>query len=237
MTASPSAIELPAALAVRAFLAERPQQKVFLEHEVKKLLSDAGLPVPRGLYLDKADSAMASLSSHQLNYPLVVKVASSAIAHKTDVGGVVTGIRNADELREAVERVLAIEGAGGALVEEMAPKGIEVIVGGVMDPQFGPVIMFGLGGVFVELYRDVVFGLAPLSPEDAALLVERIKGLRLLHGFRGEGAADIPALAKVMAAASEMMATGMVGELDLNPVAVYPKGAIILDAKMKSAAL
>jgi len=114
----------------------------------------------------------------------------------------------------------------------MAPQGVEVIVGGLMDNQFGPVVMFGLGGIFVEVFKDVAFGLAPLKPGDALWLIQQTKGHRLLQGYRGRPPLDIAALIHIIVAVSEIMATGMIKEIDLNPVTLYPQGSLILDAKM-----
>ncbi len=211
-------------------------RKVLLEHEVKGLLKVMGVAVPQGVFLGASvltsgiQSAMASV--RKLSYPLVAKVSSAKIASKTDVHGVRTGINNETELALAIEELRLIENAEGVLVEEMAPQGVEVIVGGIVDRQFGPVMMFGLGGIFVELFKDVSFGLAPLSKKDALRLIGEVKGRRLLESFRGKPPADIDALSAVIVKASELTATGLIEEIDLNPVAVYPKGAIVLDAKI-----
>ena len=130
---------------------------------------------------------------------------------------------------------MGIENAEGVILEEQAQPGTEVIVGGIIDPQFGPVVMFGLGGVFVELYRDVAFAPAPMTRDDAFRLMERVKGYRLLTGYRGAPPRDREALADILVIVSELMATGLLEEIDLNPVALYPRGAMILDAKMFSA--
>jgi acyl-CoA synthetase (NDP forming) len=109
-----------------------------------------------------------------------------------------------------------------------------VIIGGTVDNQFGPVVMFGLGGIFVELFRDIAFGLAPLTTEDAQWLIRQIKGYRLLEGYRGKPSVDKDHLVRMLISVSEAMASGLVSEIDLNPVALYPDGAIILDAKMQA---
>ncbi|HBR22643.1 MAG TPA: acyl-CoA synthetase, partial [Nitrospiraceae bacterium] len=176
--------------------------------------------------------------SHQLSaltYPLVAKVSSVKIASKSDVGGIRLGIKNYDELTKAVSELLEIENAEGVLVEEMAPEGIEVIIGGVTDKQFGPIVMFGLGGVFVELFKDIAFALAPLKEEDALWLIKQVKGYKLLEGFRGKPAVDKDALITTILAVSEIVSAGDVEEIDLNPVTLYPKGAMVLDAKMRGA--
>jgi acetyl-CoA synthetase (ADP-forming) len=199
-----------------------------LEHEAKTFLNAAGLPVPRGTFFNTGSSP----SSSGMMYPLVAKVSGEQIVSKSDVGGVITGIANEEELKQAVTVLMKIPGAQGVLVEEMAPKGIEVIIGGTIDPDFGPVIMFGLGGIYVELFKDIVFGLAPLDKKDAAWLIGQIKGRKLLEGYRGSRPVDTVSLIGILITASEMMTAGRIRELDLNPVALYPSGALILDAKI-----
>lgn len=208
----------------------------FPEHEVKGLLNGLGLQVPRGIYLDRDEIASKShpgvSTLGRLRYPLIAKVSSTKITSKSDVHGVRTGINNEAELLRALQELVRIKDAEGVLVEEMAPEGVEVIVGGIVDKQFGPVMMFGLGGIFVELFKDVSFGLAPLSAADALRLLKEVKGYRLLQGFRGRQPSDIDALSAVLVRVSELMASDLIEEIDLNPVAVYSKGAIVLDAKM-----
>lgn len=202
-----------------------------LEHEVKALLKESGLPVPKGIFVSKemTDHIPAIVD---LSYPLVAKVSSSKIVSKSEVNGVRIGLKNENELKKAVLELLQIEDAEGVLIEEMALPGLEVIVGGVIDEQFGPVVMFGLGGVFVELFRDVVFALAPIEKEDALWLVKQIKGYRLLEGYRGRPPVDIHSLLKMIVTVSEIIATGLIKEIDLNPVSLYPEGAMVLDAKI-----
>ena len=201
-----------------------------LEHEVKGLLKEMGLPVPKGIFIRSGEKIP---KSSDLKFPLVAKVSSEKISSKSDLSGVKTNLQDSGELKIAVEELSQIENAEGVLIEEMAPPGLEVIIGGVIDGQFGPVMMFGLGGVFVELYRDVSFGLAPLSKDDAYWMIKEIKGHRLLEGFRGRAPVDKEALAQILISTSEIMATGLVEEIDLNPVALYAHGAMVLDAKIR----
>jgi acyl-CoA synthetase (NDP forming) len=216
---------------IETFFEKNRGRATFLEHEVKGLLHDAGIEVPHGLYVRKGD-ALPNIDT--LSYPLVAKVSSAKISGKSDVRGVRLDIRDFGALKQSVEELMMIENAEGVLIEEMAPQGTEVIVGGIIDAQFGPIVMFGLGGVFVELYKDVAFGLAPLSRDAALGLVRQVKGSRLLEGYRGRPAMDIDSLLTVIAAASEIMASGFVEEIDLNPVALYTRGALVLDAKMSA---
>ena len=214
---------------LRDFMTKNRGRVTFLEHEVKGLCKEMGFAVPKGRFFARGE---AILPLTDLTFPLAAKISSSKVSSKSDVGGVKTGIKDKDELSRAVQELMRIEGAEGVLVEEMAPQGVEVIVGGVIDNQFGPVVMFGLGGTFVELFKDVAFGLAPLTPGDALWLVQQTKGHSLLKGYRGKPPLDIAILIHTIVAVSEIMATGMVKEIDLNPVALYPEGSLILDAKM-----
>jgi acyl-CoA synthetase (NDP forming) len=211
------------------FIEQNRGRKVFLEHEVKGILREMGLPVPEGIYLAGGDAPETEV---RLGYPLVAKVSSRKIVSKSDVHGVRPGIPDEKTLREVVKELMRIDGAEGVLVEEMAPQGVEVIVGGVTDAQFGPVMMFGLGGIFVELFKDVSFGLAPLLRDEALRLVKEVKGYSLLAGYRGRPRVDLEELARILIAVSRLMATGLVAEIDLNPIALYPEGAVVLDAKM-----
>lgn len=219
---------------VTEFIEKNRDKKVFLEHEIKGLFKTMGFSVPNGIFiLKETPLSTFNLQLSSLSYPLIAKVSSSKIVSKSDVKGIRIGIKNEDELTNAVLQLMQIENSEGVLIEEMAPKGLEVIVGGVIDRQFGPIIMFGLGGVFVELFKDVVFGLAPLKKEDAIWLIKQIKGYRLLEGYRGNPPVDFDALINMIVSVSEMMATNLIKEIDLNPVSLYPEGAIILDAKME----
>ncbi len=214
--------------AAKDFAERNKGETHLLEHEVKGLLASVGLPVPTGIFVKKGEASPAETPG----YPLVAKVSSRKIASKSDVGGVRVNIKNSEELKSALHELGEIEYAEGVLVETMAPQGIEVIVGGVVDVQFGPVVMFGLGGIFVELFKDVAFGLAPLSREDALRLIRQVKGYRLLEGYRGRPQADVEALLSIMVSVSELMTVMPIQEIDLNPVALYPEGAMILDAKL-----
>ena len=216
--------------ALKTFVEAHKGKTAFLEHEVKNLLKEIGLPVPNGMFISK-DMA-DRLPALDIVYPVVAKVSSSKIVSKSEVKGVRAGIKNEYELKTAVAELLQIENAEGVLVEEMAPAGLEVIVGGVVDKQFGPVVMFGLGGMFVELLKDVSFALAPLKREDALRLIKQIKGYRLLEGFRGRPPVDINAAVDIVVIVSELAADAFIEEIDLNPVSLYPQGAMVLDAKL-----
>jgi acyl-CoA synthetase (NDP forming) len=223
--------KIPAKDRLREFLSSREGRKVLLEHEIKEFLSKAGINVPRGVFVDTS----GHLPPEQcIPFPAVAKVVSSGIVSRSDVGGVRLGICNCGELKKVVDDLLRLKGAEGVIVEKMVPPGIEVIVGGTLDVEFGPIVMFGLGGLFVELFRDVSFALAPLTVEQANWLVNETKGGRVLRGFRGMPPVDSEALLQIITTVSELIGTGLLQEIDLNPVALYPTGAVVLDAKMKT---
>lgn len=217
--------------AVKNLIERNRGKSSFPEHDVKRLLKEIGLSVPEGVFISRE---MAEDISSYVNipYPLVVKVSSSRIVSKSDVNGVRVGIRDEIELKRAVSELLQINYAEGVLVEEMVQPGLEIIVGGIVDEQFGPVVMFGLGGVFVELFQDVAFAMAPLNMEGASWLIKQVAGYKLLEGYRGKPPADIDTLLQIIIVTSELISTGLIKELDLNPVALYPKGAVVMDAKM-----
>jgi len=218
-------------LAIKNFIKKNRGKTFFLEHEVKGLLKEIGFSVPEGIFVDK-DMVGHMPAVINIPYPLVAKVSSSKIVSKSEVNGIRIGLKNEKELKKAVLELLQIRDAEGVLIEEMAKPGIEVIVGGVVDDQFGPVVMFGLGGVFVELFKDVAFALAPVKNEDAFWLVRQVKGYRLLEGYRGRSPVDIDILLKMIVKVSGMIATGLIKEIDLNPICLYPEGAMVLDAKV-----
>ena len=229
----PGAIKKGAAFEVlKEFLGKNKGEEVLVEYKVKALLKELGLPVPKGIVIPSDQAArMPDLSD--LTYPLVAKISSTKIVSKSDVGGVKTGIRNKNELKEAGIELLRFENAEGVYIEEMAPSGLEVIVGGMIDEQFGPVVMMGLGGIFVELFRDVSFALAPLTTEEALIFVKRFRAFKLFEGYRGRPALDLDIVLQIIVVVSELMASSLIAEIDLNPVTLYPQGTMILDAKMQ----
>ncbi|MFO0752553.1 MAG: acetate--CoA ligase family protein [Thermodesulfovibrionales bacterium] len=213
----------------RRFLERYAGRHALLEHEAKEIVRQTGLPVPRGIFIGRGEPVAPPPG---VPYPLVAKVSAAGISSKSELRGVRTGLKDEEELRAAAADLMAISGAEGVLVEETAPSGVEVIAGGINDIQFGPVVMFGMGGVLVELLRDSSFALAPLSRADALWLIRQSRGRPLLEGYRGTPPVDREALLRILLAVSDIMATGMVEEVDLNPVALYPEGAMILDAKL-----
>ena len=219
--------------------AARGQGRTLLnEIESKQLLEDAGVPVASARLATSADEAVTLAG--QIGYPVVLKIMSEDIPHKSDVGGVALNLNDADAARSAYERVMA--GArnaqpsariDGVSVQKQARPGAEIIIGMTKDPQFGPVLMFGLGGVLVEVLKDVSFRIVPLEPRDAKEMVQEIKGLPLLQGYRGSEPADLAAVESLILKVSEFVqAHPEIDELDLNPVFAYRDGAIAVDARV-----
>ncbi len=182
----------------------------------------------------------ALAQARKLGYPVALKTASAKIIHKTEAGGVMLGIKDAAGLRKAFRtmagKLAKIEKEDGKfIVQQMAPPGLEVFIGGRQDPEFGPVILFGLGGIFVEVLKDVVMRVAPVDVQTAQGMIEEIKGAALLKGFRGQPPFDTAALAKCMVNASRLLAEHPeIENLDINPLIVYEKGkgCLAVDAKM-----
>ncbi|MCG2621337.1 acetate--CoA ligase family protein [Arthrobacter sp. I2-34] len=209
----------------------------FTEPAVKSFLASHGVTVPPSGRADTADKAVDV--AENLGYPVVMKIVNSQITHKSDMGGVEVNLRSAADVRLAFDRIAAAAVAAGVttdevLVESMAPAGIDVLVGVTADPVFGPVMTFGLGGIFVELFNDVSRRMLPLTPAQARSLIDEPKCAALLRGLRGSGPADVEALADLMVAVSRFVETnsGRIEELELNPVRVLPagQGVIALDA-------
>ena len=176
-----------------------------------------------------------------IGYPVALKINSPDILHKTEAGGLKLNIKNTEELLAAYHEILTNARKynpdarlNGILVQEMVSGGIEVIIGVNNNPQFGPTVIFGLGGIFVEILQDVSIRVAPLSFEDAMEMIKEIKGFNILSGARGKAKADIPAIADVLVKVSQMALDleDQIAELDINPLLVMPegKGVCVADA-------
>lgn len=214
------------------------EQRHLLEPEAYRLLEGYELPVLRHQFV--RDAAEAAAAAQAIGFPVALKVVSPDILHKSDAGGVRLALRDAGAVRAAFEEVRAAARAvqpsarlTGALVAEMARAGTEVIVGMTRDPQFGPSVMFGLGGIFVEVYRDVTFRIVPLEERDAREMIREVKGLPLLTGFRGRPPGDLDAIVRILLRVSRLAEEhAEVAEVDLNPIVVYEREAVILDARI-----
>lgn len=208
-----------------------------IEPEVKSILSASQIRVPR--FKVVKDMEEASREAESIGYPVVLKVISRDIIHKSEAGGVVINLKDKNDIERAWSEMLfdvadnaPTAGIEGFLVEEMAPAGIEVIVGGFRDEQFGPAVMFGIGGVAVELLKDTSFRLAPVEKTEALEMMTEVKGYRLLTGLRGAEPKDIDAVSDVIVKLSEILDyAGGVKELEINPLVVHEKGVVAVDAR------
>ncbi|MEP9410837.1 MAG: acetate--CoA ligase family protein [Candidatus Brocadia sp.] len=209
-----------------------------LESEAKELIETFGIITTKHIITSSRTDAIQAAAS--IGYPVVLKIVSPDISHKTDVGGVKLGIEDDkgvedayDEIIRSVKKMQPDARIEGILVQEMATPSTEVIVGGLRDPQFGPAVMFGLGGIFVEVFKDVSFRIAPVEEYEALDMIHDIKGVKVLKGLRGREAADISSLAQTIVQVSDIMiSVEEIKEIDLNPVLVYPKGVKAVDARI-----
>jgi acetate---CoA ligase (ADP-forming) subunit beta len=187
-----------------------------------------------------ASAGDAAQTAGELGYPVVLKIVSPEIVHKSDVGGVEVGLASAEEvvagygrIMDAVRQNRPEAAADGVLVCKQAPPGVEVIVGGLVDPMFGRALMFGMGGIFAEILNDVTFRVIPITPADAGNMIREVRGYPLLAGARNRPACDREALADLLVRVSRLMeGSPEIEELDLNPVRVYAQGVLVLDVKM-----
>jgi acyl-CoA synthetase (NDP forming) len=213
--------------AVKKLLAGRTG--ALAENEVKDMLVAYGVPTTR-YQLVRTEKDLEKIS---LKFPVALKVCSSKILHKTDVGGVQLNIQNSDELKKAFKEFHKKFPTEALLVDQMEEKGVEIIVGLVQDPTFGLSIMCGIGGIFTELYKDVSFRVVPIDEYDAVQMIEELAGKRLLEGFRGMKADKklvIELLLHVSKLGEELI--DHVDQMDLNPVFVYEKRICVVDAKL-----
>ena len=216
----------------------KKERRPLLETEAKELLKEYGIPVP-DFKLIKREDEITGLAK-EINFPIVMKIVSPDIIHKTDAGGVKVNIKNETEAESAFREIIfktkkynkkaRIE---GVIVYPMVPQGTEIIIGMMKDPHFGPVIMFGLGGIFVEILKDISFRILPIEEIDAREMITEINGYEILKGTRGETPRDIQAIKEVLMKVSKLtMENPEINEIDLNPIFVSEKGLQVVDARM-----
>jgi acyl-CoA synthetase (NDP forming) len=218
--------------------ARKEKRTVLTEIESKKVLREVGIHCTDTRLAATRENAVAL--SKEIGYPVVLKISSKDITHKSDAGGVKVNLKDKAEVERAYDEIMAsakkkfpnavIE---GVTVQSMAKPGIEVIMGMVKDPSFGPVLMFGLGGVFVEVLKDVAFRIVPIEKSDAADMINEIKGKKLLEGYRGQEPADVACLQQMLLKLSDFVnTTPEIEEIDMNPVFSYKDGAVVVDARI-----
>jgi acyl-CoA synthetase (NDP forming) len=222
--------------AVRAFIdsAATEDDRWLSPIECESLLTAAAMPVLRSRTVATADDAVAA--AREVGFPAVLKAIGKDILHKSDVGGVRVGIASEHAVRDAFAALSVTLGdrLEAVLVQPMVTGGVEMVVGGVNDPAFGPVVMCGTGGVLVDVLDDTAFAMCPLAEADARALVERVKGRVRLRGFRGSPKADEAAFRRLLVRASQLLhACPEIREMDLNPVMVLAAGAVIADVRIR----
>lgn len=216
-------------------------RKGLMEYEAKKALEAYGITTTKTSLTKTADEAVKK--AKEFGYPVVMKISSPEITHKSDAGGVKVGLKSPEEVKksfmEIVENAKKYDPKAtvqGVIVQEYAATGREVIVGMIKDPTFGATLMFGLGGVFVEVLKDVSFRVTPLTRRDAEEMVKEIKGYKVLEGFRGEPPADVNAIIDAIMKISQLSADFEkdFSEMDVNPIFVYAagKGLKAVDARI-----
>ena len=219
-------------------LARNENRTQLTEIESKQLLKLAGIPVVESkLATSKAQTVRLS---KEIGFPIALKVVSSDVTHKSDAGGVKLNLQSGAQVEKAYTEMLASvkqhypeAKIQGVSVQKMVRSGIEVIIGMTKDAQFGPVLMFGLGGILVEILKDVAFRIVPLAERDAHEMICEIKGYKLLEGYRGQEPADVRFLEKLLIKLSNFVEKYPdIKELDLNPLFAYKDGAIAVDARV-----
>jgi succinyl-CoA synthetase beta subunit len=196
------------------------------EYEAKRFLEGFGIPVSRERFV--ADGEEAVQAAGEIGYPVVLKAAGEHLQHKTEVGAVALNLKSEGEILEEARRLLAIAGCEGLLVQEMVRGDRELVCGLTRDAQFGPCVMFGLGGIFTELIDDAVFRVAPITVAEAMRMMEEIRTAKILKAFRGQAPVDREALARIIVAVGEIGARyEEVRELDLNPIKVRRDGSLV----------
>jgi acetate---CoA ligase (ADP-forming) subunit beta len=201
------------------------------EPEAKRLFAMAGLDVPKYIWAHEPDESIRFAG--RCGYPVVAKVVSSRVIHKSDVGGVIVGIDSDEGLESAFQALKILDGFDGMLVEEMV-RGLELIIGAKIDYQFGPVILLGIGGTGVEIYQDVTMRMAPITRNDVVSMIDSLKGRNILRGYRGGEAVNIEALTDLLIRFSTLVIDleSHIQSIDLNPVICSRDRCIIADARI-----
>jgi acetyltransferase len=213
-------------------LAVPPGRGLLAPGDARDLLASAGVPVVETASCGDPEAAVAAAG--RLGYPVVVKVAHPDLTHKSDVGGVRLGLASGDAVRSAAADLLALADGATVLVQPQR-KGVELLVGGIRDPEFGPVVIAGLGGILVETRHDVQLAVAPVDEADAAALLRSLRGAAVLDGLRGSAPVDVGAVAAVIAGIGDLMTDNPeICELDLNPVLATGTGCVAVDWRIRT---
>jgi acetyl-CoA synthetase (ADP-forming) len=220
--------------------AQQEGRSALLEHEAKEVARSAGIIVPRSEVAGPDDHKAIVAAAEKLGFPVALKAVSAEILHKTDAGAVMLNIADRAALAAsipAMKNMIAARAPGAVirffLVEKMMPAGLELLIGGLRDRQFGPSVAFGLGGIWVEALQDAVFGILPMTRQEQLAMIAETKAGAFIKGFRGSALLDQEAaLGAINAVASLLTSHPEIVEIDLNPVRLYPRGAVVLDARI-----
>lgn len=218
--------------------AKKEKRTVLTEIEAKQVFTEAGITCTDTRLAPTKEDAVSL--SEEIGFPVVLKISSVDITHKSDAGGVKVNLKDKVEVENAFDMIMRsarekfpdadIEGIS---VQGMAKSGTEIIIGMIKDAQFGPVLMFGLGGILVEVLKDVAFRIVPLEKRDASEMIKEIKGYKLLEGYRGQDPVNIPYLEDMLVKLSVFVDnTPEIKEIDMNPVFAYKDGAVVVDARI-----
>ncbi len=218
--------------------ARQEKRAILTEIEAKLILGEAGINCTPTLLAPSKEKAVSI--SEEMGYPVVLKVSSVDITHKSDSGGVKINLQDKEAVEQAYDDIITSCRAyapdadiEGVAVQAMAKIGTEIIMGMIKDASFGPVVMFGLGGVLVEVLKDVSFRIVPIEKADAVEMTQEIQGKKLLDGYRGQDPADVPCLQEMLVKLSDFVdKTEGIEEIDMNPVFAYKDGAVVVDARI-----
>ena len=241
-TGGESLMTLPAQQKVQQaqqiFTQAREQGRSYiLEYEVKRILADFGVDITKEIICETAQQAMDA--ANKIGYPVVMKMVSNEVVHKSDIGGVAVGLKDQEIVKQTFDsmesiftKTWPIEKLTGISVQEMV-SGEEVIIGAVKDPQFGQMLMVGMGGVFVEIFKDVAYRLAPISEDEALEMLMELKGYKLLQGYRGSEGVNMPSMCKTIAGVSNVLnELPEINEMDLNPIFANQDRVVVADARI-----
>ena len=216
---------------IQDILSAAKSQGWVLEPDAKRLLASAGLPIPKFQWAKRAADALKAAEA--IGYPVVCKVVSPKILHKSDAGGIVVGIDDAVKLKQVFDRFREMEGFAGVMIEEML-AGIELIVGAKADYQFGPIILLGIGGTGVEIYHDTSIRMAPITQRHVDSMVKNLRARQLIEGYRGSEPVNLEELSRLLVTFSDLVMDldGRFESIDLNPVMCSQNHCVIADARI-----
>lgn len=193
------------------------------------LLQKYSIPTVKGYFCK--NTKQLSTATKKLGFPLAMKIVSPKILHKTDAGGIKLNLQNEKQVQKAFEQLKKLPGFEGAFIQEML-HGHQIIIGGKRDSQFGPTILFGLGGIFVEIFKDVSVRICPVTRADVREMYSEIKGYAILKGARGEKPINFHALEEILLKANKLMMKEKISELDINPLFCFDDKIVAVDARV-----